>query len=156
MTAFFALRTSALVLGATLLLTIASSAAAQYAYSLERYQHYVSNGPWWVHASATNNTTSSVTWRVSYSSRRCSTWSGALSLVRAANSSMGYDSCQTSSGTMSRQLAPYTSAALMRRDVTKLNYFRVQKFDRLSGRLLETGYATERDTFQEFAFSAHY
>ena len=156
MTAFFALRTSVLVIGATLLLTIASSAAAQYAYTLDRYHQYVSNGPWWVHASATNNTTNALTWRVSYSSRRCSTWSGALSLVRAANSSMGYDSCQTSSGTMSRQLAPFTSAALMRRDVTEFNYFRIQKFDRLRGRLLETGYATERDAFQEFAFSAHF
>lgn len=156
MTAFIALRTSALVIGATLLLTIASSAAAQYSYTLDRYQQFVSNGPWWTHATATNNTTSSLTWRVSYSSRRCSTWSGALSLVRAANSSMGYDSCQTSSGTMSRHLAPFTSAALMRRDVTEFNYFRVRKFDRFNGRLLETGYATERDTFQEFAFSAHF
>lgn len=156
MTAVFALRESALVIAATLLLTIASSAAAQYSYTLDRYQQYVSNGPWWTHAAATNNTTSAVTWRVSYSSRRCSTWSGALSLVRAASSSMGYDSCTTSSGTMSRHLAPFTSAALMRRDITHLNYFRVQKHDRASGRLIETGYATERDAFQEYAFSAHF
>lgn len=156
MTAAGFIRSALWLLAATLLLASAPRASAQHAYELERYQQYVSNGSWWRHATATNSTSSVITWRVSYSFQRCSSWSGAVSLVRLADSTKGHNTCQTQSGTLSQRLSPNTSAALLRRDVAHLNYFRVRTYDRLSGRLLDTAYATERDTFQEFASSAFF
>ena len=138
---------------ASALLGAAPNAAAQNVYDLEQYRQYVSNGSWWRHASTTNNTSSVITWRVSYSYQQCRSWSGAVSLVRLADGRMGYNSCQTNSGSLSTPLAPSSSAALLRRDVTHFNYYRVRTYDRLSGRLLDTSYATERDSFQEFTFS---
>jgi hypothetical protein len=147
------LRIAIWAVAAALLLGAASNASAQRVYDLEHYRQYVSNGSWWRHATATNTTRSVITWRVSYSYQRCSNWSGAVSLVRLADAKLGYNTCQTHSGSMSQPLAPSTSAALLRRDVAHLNYYRVRTYDRLSGRLLGTAYATERDTFQEFTFS---
>jgi len=148
-------RFRAWLIGATLLVMWASTASAQFSYDLENYRQFVSNGAWWVHASASNNTSQTVRWRVSYSSRRCTTWSGAVSMVRAASGSLGYDSCQTASASLTHSLAPFTSAALMRRDVSNLNYYRVRKYDSTRRHLIATGFATERSTYQEYAFSGH-
>ncbi len=141
---------------ALLALLVASSALAQYSYDVDRYHRYVSVGSWWPVATTTNNTASSVTWRVSYSIRRCREWSGAVSLLREASSSLGYNSCSTASHSATTSLSPYTSAAFMSRDVVHLNYFEVRKYLRETGRLVDSGHATERDSFQDYGFSAHY
>ena len=137
------------------LLALLPLAAAQHTYDVDRYHTYVSRGSWWPHASTTNNTPSALTWRVSYSVRRCSEWSGAVRLAREARSSMGRSSCRTSSFSASTTLAPYTSAALLRRDMAYLHYYEIRKYHRASGRLVDRGHATERDTFQEYTFSAY-
>ena len=137
------------------LLALLPLALAQFTYDVDRYHTYVSRGSWWRHATTTNNTESALTWRVSYSVRRCRDWSGAVRLAREASSSMGRSSCSTSSFTTSTTVAPYTSAALLRRDMAYLNYYEIRKYDRTSGRLVDRGHATERDSFQEYTFSAY-
>jgi len=143
----------ALLLAGTLM-ALASTATARTSYDVEQYHRFVSNGSWWPHATTTNNTPNRVTWRVSYSIHRCSTWSGAVSLLRTATGSLGYNTCSSNSLSMSTSIAPYSSAALMRRDVTHLNYYVVRTYS--GTRLVDTSYATERDAFQEYTFSAHY
>lgn len=137
------------------LLALLPLALAQYTYDVDRYHTYVSRGSWWPHASTSNNTATALTWRVSYSVRRCREWSGALRLAREASSSMGRSSCRTNSFSASTTLAPYTSAALMRRDMAYLHYYEIRKYHRTSGRLVDRGHATERDSFQEYTFSAY-
>ncbi len=149
-------RARALLALALLLFALASSALAQYTYDVDRYHRYVSVGRWWPQATTTNNTATSVTWRVSYSIERCREWSGAVRLAREASSSLGRSSCSTASYTSSRSLAPYTSAAFMRRDIVHLNYYAISKYARSTGRLVDSGYATEHDSFQEYTFSAHF
>ena len=139
-----------------LVFTLASSAMAQYTYDVNRYHRYHSVGSWWPHATTTNNTASTVSWRVSYSIRRCREWSGAVSLAREASSNLGYSSCSTGSFSGTTWLAPYSSAAFMRRDVVHLNYYAISKYAKSTGRLVDSGHATERDSFQEYTFSAHY
>ena len=139
-----------------LVFALLSVASAQYSYDVERYHRYVSVGSWWPHATTTNNTASLITWRVSYSIQRCRSWSGAVSLARQASSNLGRNSCSTASFTASTTLPAYTSAALMGRSITHYNYYAIRKFDSLSGRLVDSGHTTERDTFQEYTFSAHY
>ena len=141
---------------ALLLFALASSALAQYTYDVDRYHRYYSVGSWWPHATTTNNTASSVAWRVSYSIRRCREWSGAVNLVREASSNLGYSSCSTFSHAASTSVAPFSSAAFMRRDVVHLNYYAIRKYAKSTGRLVDSGHATERDSFQEYTFSAHY
>ena len=138
------------------LLALLPLALAQFTYDVDLYHTYVSRGSWWRHATATNNTESTLTWRVSFSVQRCREWSGALRLAREASSSLGRSGCNTSSVRTSTTLAPYTSAALLRRTMAYLNYYEIRKYDRASGRLVDRGHATERDTFQEYTFSAHY
>lgn len=144
----------AAVLVTIALLAASSTAIANTSYTVDNYQRFVSNGPWWTHAVTTNNTSNRVTWRVSYSVQRCSTWSGAVTMLRAASGSLGYNSCSSTSLSMSHTLAPRTSAAVIRRDVTHLNYYVIRRYS--GTRLVDTGYATERDTFQDYAFSDHY
>lgn len=145
------------LLAATLLVfALASSAQAQYTYDVDRYHRYHSVGRWWPHATTTNDTASRVSWRVSYSIRRCREWSGAVRLARQASSSLGRSSCSTSSFSSSTSVAPSSSAALMRRNVVHLNYYAIRKYARSTGRLVDSGHATERDSFQEYTFSAHY
>lgn len=156
MSAAAARRLGLLALVASLVFGAAATAAAQPVYELEQYGQHVSNGPWWRHASTTNNTARVVTWHVSYSYRRCIDWSGAVSLVRLADTNLGRNQCRTTSGSLTQTLAPSESAAVLRRQITHFSYYRVLTYDRLSGRLLGTAYATERDTFQEFTFSGHF
>ncbi len=141
---------------ALLVFALASSALAQYTYDVDRYHRYVSVGSWWPHATATNDTASRVSWRVSYSLRRCREWSGAVRLAREASSSLGNSSCTTSSLSTSTSLAPFSSAAFMRRDVVHFNYYAIRKYAKSTGRLVDSGHATERDSFQEYTFSAHF
>jgi hypothetical protein len=141
---------------ALLALLAGSTALAQYTYNVSRYHRYVSVGSWWPVATTTNNTASSLIWRVSYSIRRCREYSGAVSLLREASSSLGYDRCSTTSHSSSTSLAPYTSAAFMKRDVVNLNYYEIRKYLRDTGRLVDSGHATERDSYQDYGFSAHY
>lgn len=156
MTAAAVRRIGLLTLVASLALGAATTAAAQPVHEIEQYGQHVSIGTWWRHASTTNNTARVVTWRVSYSYRRCIDWSGAVSMVRTADTNLGRNQCRTTSGSLSQTLAPSESAAVLRRQVSHFNYYRVFTYDRLSGRLLGTAYATERDTFQEFTFSDHF
>ena len=145
-----------LLVATLLVFALASSALAQYTYDVNRYHRYHSVGNWWPHATTTNNTASSVAWRVSYSIHRCREWSGAVKLAREASSSLGYSSCRTGSFSSSTSVAPFTSAAFMRRDVVHLNYYAISKYAKSTGRLVDSGHATERDSFQEYTFSAHY
>lgn len=145
-----------LLVATLLVFALASSALAQYTYDVDRYHRYHSVGRWWPQATTTNNTASRVAWRVSYSIRRCREWSGAVRLAREASSNLGRSSCSTGSFSSSTSVAPFSSAALMRRDVVHLNYYAISKYAKSTGRLVDSGHATERDSFQEYTFSAHY
>lgn len=145
-----------LALTALAILALAPSALAQYTYDVNQYHSYTSRSTWWPHATTTNNTASTVSWRVSYSVRRCQEWSGAVRLIKQASGSYGTSSCSTTSHTGRTSVAPYTSAALLARDVMDLNYFEVRKFSTSTGRLVEQGYATQRDSYTQFTFSAHF
>ncbi len=137
-------------------LALAPTALAQYTYDVDRYHTYTSRGTWWPHATTSNNTTSTVSWRVSYSVRHCQEWSGAVRLIKEADGSYGVSSCNTSSHTASTRVAPFSSAALMTRNITNLDYYEVRKYDRSNGRLLERGYATSTVSYPEYAFSEHF
>lgn len=143
-------------LAALVFLALAPAALAQYTYDVNHYHTYTSRSAWWPHATTTNNTASSVSWKVSYSLRRCQEWSGAVRLIKEASGSYGTSSCSTTSHSARTSVAPYTSAALLTRDIMDFNYFEVRKFNTSTGRLVDHGYATQRDAYQQFTFSAHF
>lgn len=138
------------------LLVLTPTALAQYTYDVDHYHSYTSRGTWWPHVTTSNNTSSTVSWRVSYSVRRCQDWSGAVRLIKEVGGSYGVSSCNTSSHTATTSIAPFRSAALMTRSITNLDYYEVRKYDRSNGRLLERGYATSTVSFPEYTFSAHF
>jgi hypothetical protein len=148
---------SRLVLALALLsCLLVSTALAQYSYDVDRYHRYVSVGSWWPHTTTTNNTASTISWQVAYSIRRCRDWSGAVTLAKEASSSLGHSSCSTGSYSASTWVPAFSSAAFVRREIVHLNYYLIRKFAKLSGALVDSGYATERDSFQEYSFSAHF
>jgi hypothetical protein len=140
-----------------LAVTLSTTASAStYSYDANRYHRYVSNGSWWTHSTMTNSTSSWASWRVSLSTKTCFELSGAVTLAINAGVAASRSSCTTRSRDMSTSVAPWTSAALMQRAVVHFDYYFIRKIDRYTGRTVDSGYATRKDSFTDYAFSSHY
>lgn len=144
------------VLLALMVGALGTAIANSYTYDANLYNRYVSYGSWWTHSTMTNSTASWVTWRVSLSTRACTDLSGAVSLAIAAGVALKSSSCTTMSRDMSTAVPPSASAALRQRAVLHYDYYHVRKVDRYTGRVLDSGYATRKDSFTDHAFSSHY
>jgi hypothetical protein len=138
------------------LLIAGPAIASSYSYDVSLYNRYVSNGSWWTHSSMTNSTWSWVTWRVSFSTRSCTDLSGAVSLALDAKIAAQRSACTTTGRDMSTAVAPRSSAALKYRTVTHYDYYFIRKIDRYTLRTVDSGYATRKDTFNDYAFSSLY
>lgn len=141
---------------ALVVFALGAAVANSYTYDANRYNRYVSYGSWWTHSTMTNSTASWVTWRLSFSTRHCTDLSGAVSLALSAGVATKSSSCATRSRDMSTSIPPWKSAAMKQRAVLHYDYYHVRKIDRYTGRVLDSGYATRKDSFTDYAFSSHY
>ena len=141
----------ALVLGA-----LGTAFANSYTYDANHYNRFVSYGSWWTHSTMTNSTASWVTWRLSFSARHCVDVTGAVSLAIEARVALSRSYCTTTTRDMSTAIPPSSSAAMKQRAVLHYDYYHVRKIDRYTGRILDSGYATRKDSFTDYAFTSHY
>jgi hypothetical protein len=141
---------------ALMLGTLGTAFASSYTYDANHYNRYVSYGSWWTHSTMTNSTASWVTWRVSFSTRHCVDVTGAVTLAIEARVASSRSYCTTSSRDMSTAIPPSSSAAMKQRAVLHYDYYHVRKIDRYTGRVVDSGYATRKDSFTDYAFSSHY
>jgi hypothetical protein len=132
-----------------------TAAATTYTYDVDHYNRYVSHGSWWTHSSMTNATSAWLTWRVTFSTKACTDLSGAVTLALAARLAASASSCTTYGRDMSTEVPPRSSTALLQRSVLHYDYYLVRKIDRTTGRTVDSGYATRRDSFTDYAFFTH-